>query len=344
MGRIELQFQQGDLRTFPTDVVVLKYAQRFDGSSHTVVAALGQEELTSPSFSLAVGEFRSVETHGRIKAQHVLLIGVPSVGSFGYRDIRAFSARALQILAEIHPHTRHIAMNIHGVGYGLDEIESLLAQLAGYTDALEAGQVPRALSTIVILTRSATQVENFCSALDQHVRNNASLSRGDKAGLYFLTSAHEAESARPSLSGNTSERAGKDSSDKPHAFVAMPFHESFDDIFYFGIQEPIKATGFLCERTDQEAFIGGVLELVKHQIETATFVVADVTGANPNVLLEVGYAWGKGRPTILVTQDPQTLPFDLLNQKYLSYHPLKIKTLAQLLTQEITALKSKGHF
>lgn len=235
-------------------------------------------------------------------------------------------------------------MNIHGVGYGLDEIESLLAQLAGYTDALEAGQVPRALSTIVILTRSATQVENFCSALDQHVRNNASLSRGDKAGLYFLTSAHEAESARPSLSGNTSERAGKDSSDKPHAFVAMPFHESFDDIFYFGIQEPIKATGFLCERTDQEAFIGGVLELVKHQIETATFVVADVTGANPNVLLEVGYAWGKGRPTILVTQDPQTLPFDLLNQKYLSYHPLKIKTLAQLLTQEITALKSKGHF
>lgn len=122
----------------------------------------------------------------------------------------------------------------------------------------------------------------------------------------------------------------------------MPFHDSFDDIFYYGIQGPIHASGFLCERTDQEFFTGDILERVKQQIETAAFVVADVTAANPNVLLEVGYAWGKGRPTILVTQDPQTLPFDIRNQHCLSYK--QIKTLDQLLTKEITALKSQGHF
>lgn len=104
---------------------------------------------------------------------------------------------------------------------------------------------------------------------------------------------------------------------------------------------PLHATGFLCERTDHDAFIGDIFEQVKLQIETASFLVADVTGANPNVLLEVGYAWGKGRPTILITQDPQILPFDIRGQHCLTYNSQKIKELEHLLIQEITALKDK---
>ena len=47
---------------------------------------------------------------------------------------------------------------------------------------------------------------------------------------------------------------------KPHVFVAMPFKEDMDDIFFYGIQKPVRAAGFLCERVDQEAFIGDVLD------------------------------------------------------------------------------------
>ncbi len=41
-------------------------------------------------------------------------------------------------------------------------------------------------------------------------------------------------------------------------------------------------------------------------------MIAVLTGANPNVYLEVGYAWGKGRrPTILVTDDAEDPRFDV---------------------------------
>ncbi len=49
--------------------------------------------------------------------------------------------------------------------------------------------------------------------------------------------------------------------------------------------------------------MGDVLEQVKKKIEeTASVVIAVLTEANQNVYLEIGYAWGKGRPTILLVK------------------------------------------
>ena len=83
----------------------------------------------------------------------------------------------------------------------------------------------------------------------------------------------------------------------------MPFREDMEDVFYFGIQEPAQNSGFLCERVDNEAFTGEILDEVKSRIESCTVVIADLTWSNPNVYLEVGYAWGKNRPTILSAQE-----------------------------------------
>ena len=54
-------------------------------------------------------------------------------------------------------------------------------------------------------------------------------------------------------------------------------------------------------------------------------VIADLTGCNPNVFLEVGYAWGKGRPTILLFRKTkkgrigEKLPFDVGGQQCILY-------------------------
>jgi hypothetical protein len=52
-------------------------------------------------------------------------------------------------------------------------------------------------------------------------------------------------------------------------------------------------------------------------------VIADLTGANANVFLEAGYAWGRGRPTLFICrktdgENPQ-LPFDVGNHRCLFY-------------------------
>ncbi len=65
----------------------------------------------------------------------------------------------------------------------------------------------------------------------------------------------------------------------------MPFDESMDDLFHYGIQGAVKASGFLCERADFVSFTGDVMNWVKRRIEGATLVVADLSTSNPNVYL-----------------------------------------------------------
>ena len=76
-------------------------------------------------------------------------------------------------------------------------------------------------------------------------------------------------------------------------FVAMPFAEEFEDVYEFGIYEPVRKCGYICERVDETHFAGDILQRIKDRIQAAKFVLADLTGGRPNVYLEVGYAWGQ---------------------------------------------------
>jgi len=123
-------------------------------------------------------------------------------------------------------------------------------------------------------------------------------------------------------------------------FVAMPFSLEMEDIYFYGIQRSADITGFSCDRVDQDAFTGDVLKRIKDGIETSVAIVADLTGSNPNVYLEVGYAWGKQKPTILLVQNGHELRFDVRGQRCLNYS--NIRNLEDILTSELETLKSKG--
>jgi hypothetical protein len=132
---------------------------------------------------------------------------------------------------------------------------------------------------------------------------------------------------------NAFRTAGYASSAKPHVFVAMPFAQEMDDIFHYGIQGAVNSAGLLCERADLSAFTGDVMDWVKQRISSAKLVVADLSSANPNVYLEVGYAWGCGVPTVLLAKDRNDIKFDVRGQKYLLYG--SIKNLEELLRKEL---------
>ena len=131
--------------------------------------------------------------------------------------------------------------------------------------------------------------------------------------------------------------AGGPSQAKPHVFVAMPFAPEFDDHFHYGIQRAANSAGFLCERADLAVFTGDVIVWVKERIDSARLLVADLSTANPNVYLEVGYAWGKGIPTVLLARDASDLRFDVKGQRCLVY--TNIRKLEELLTRELDQLK-----
>ena len=120
----------------------------------------------------------------------------------------------------------------------------------------------------------------------------------------------------------------------------MPFCDDMEDTFVFGIQGPVNAAGYLCERVDFSTFTGDILARIKSRIETASLIIADLTGANPNVYLEVGYAWGKGRPTLLIAKTSDELKFDVQGQRCLIYK--SIRDLATKLETDLAALSQQG--
>ncbi|MDQ3818776.1 MAG: nucleoside 2-deoxyribosyltransferase, partial [Acidobacteriota bacterium] len=88
---------------------------------------------------------------------------------------------------------------------------------------------------------------------------------------------------------------------KPFIFVLMPFDEQFSDIYKFGIKGAADDVGAYAERVDEQIFTEGILDRIFNQISKADIVVADMTGRNPNVFYEVGYAHALGKKVILLT-------------------------------------------
>lgn len=137
--------------------------------------------------------------------------------------------------------------------------------------------------------------------------------------------------------------AGLKSNDKLHVFVAMPFSEDepyMKDVYELGIQYMVNTAGYLCERVDMAIFNGNILDRIKSKIETATLVIADLTGANANVYLEVGYAWGKDRPTLLIAKKCDELKFDVKGQYCIEYE--NIVELRKKLEPHLAMLKQQN--
>ena len=62
-------------------------------------------------------------------------------------------------------------------------------------------------------------------------------------------------------------------------------------------------------------------EWVLDQIKTAKLVIADVTGGNPNVLYELGFAHAMQKPVLIITQDLDSAPVSITTDNLLFvYH------------------------
>lgn len=99
----------------------------------------------------------------------------------------------------------------------------------------------------------------------------------------------------------------------------MPFDKAFDDVYEFGIKGACEDAGVYCERVDEQIFPGSMLDRIYNQISTADLLVADMTGRNPNVFYEVGYAHALGKNVILLTQRAEDIPFDLKHFPHVVY-------------------------
>jgi hypothetical protein len=116
----------------------------------------------------------------------------------------------------------------------------------------------------------------------------------------------------------------------------MPFSAEFDAAYSMFIKPGLEDIGFSIVRADDLLNQRNIMQDVVSNIAEADLIVADLTGSNPNVFYELGIAHALDKPTILLTQSIEELPFDLRSYRVLVYqtHFAKIeaarKDLARL--------------
>ncbi|MCE9672483.1 nucleoside 2-deoxyribosyltransferase [Myxococcus stipitatus] len=326
---LDVVLEVGDVTATAADVVLFKYAQQLYGASGQAMARLGAEGQGVAPLELRPGEVRFVETQGALGAPLALFVGTVRLGDFGYHEIRQFSLRALQAL-ESRPGVKHVAGTLHGPNYGLDEDEAALAFVGGLVDAFQRGIGPRSLERFTVVEVNARRAARLRKALEQGLGGTPGVKALPDGGGFRVQRMNAFVQAPPLAT------AGIVSMDKPHAFVAMPFSPELEDTFHYGILGPVKAAGLLCERVDQAVFDGPIIQRIKERIDSAKVVIADLSMANPNVYLEVGYAWGRGRPTLLLVRDVRELRFDVASYRCIVYR--SIRELETSLTRELARL------
>lgn len=115
----------------------------------------------------------------------------------------------------------------------------------------------------------------------------------------------------------------------------MPFKKEFDNTYKLGIRTAVEELGAYCERVDEQEFEGRILDRIYNQIDKADLIIADMSGQNPNVFYEVGYAHALNKKVILLTNSSKDIPFDLKDYPHIIYNPLGISELILQLKNKI---------
>lgn len=322
---------QGDALTFPADVLVVKHSPNAGGLGAKVRKKL-RDTQELDGLLPGLEEYRILPGKGVSACEHVLILGAPPTFSLLYPQLRDLGRRSLQALWNEGLSVRHIVTTNHGVrtGLRLDEVEAFRSLLLGMSDAYDAGEYPPTLQRITFIEVEESRARLMQEALHEFLPAEPSPAAQDAEPESAVAVMAGAQSFEPEF------RKPESDETTPHIFVAMPFKNDYDDQFYLAIQPCVKDAGLLCERMDLDTFTGDIVDRMLDRIRTARLMVALLDGGNPNVYLEVGYAWGVNTPTVLVARQDEQLPFDIRGHKVLIYD--KIYRLRDQLAEELKRL------
>ena len=107
--------------------------------------------------------------------------------------------------------------------------------------------------------------------------------------------------------------------DPPAVFVLLPDSADFDDLYARGIGAACADAGVRCERVDQQLFDETILARVYSRINAADLIVSDMSGRDPRVFYETGFAHAMGKVVILLVREARDIPFDLQQYPHIVY-------------------------
>jgi hypothetical protein len=124
-------------------------------------------------------------------------------------------------------------------------------------------------------------------------------------------------------------------------FVVMPFRDESEDLWDFGIRPAVEELGWQCTRADTAiASPGFIVAQIYEQISRADVVIGEMTGQNPNVFYEIGFAHALGKPTLLLAKSGADLTaFDTRGFQH-AFHGSRIENVRRIVASYLSALDS----
>lgn len=313
---LTLRIKQGNVISTPADVLILKYSTTFMGASHQVFNGLQSfgVKVDINALEAKFGAYQLLDSKMAVMSSNVLYIATPHARQFKYADLTVFIQRAMDILKEQLPETRHILMTIHGVKFGLDEREAFITQIKAIFDGFLAGQIPPKLEQISIVETDASRVARLIDIADEFTDNWENVKTADgEMGVYQLTVGKTTSTTTMPIVSDA----------KPYILAFMPPDDMYDDSFYYGIQRPTHAYGLLCERESAEFVVETPIDVenLQNRIEGARGVIIhlDNKPLTPNFALQIGCVWGAKRPSLFITQSSDVQHTSLPQDSILVY-------------------------
>lgn len=320
MNSLHYEVRIGDVADVESDLLLLKHAQKFYGADGAIASRLLASGICADGdLAVSPGRFALVETGGAIAPSRVMFLGTPRLPEFGYREMQQFARKFIAVVGQEKLPVRTVTTTVHGPGYGLDSGESLQCLIRGFEEGF-AEAPPLALERIVFLTRSAREQRTLLAALASLQRPQRVAADSDDARQITGRRA-PTDGPPPRVQAGSGGLGWGDGAaiEKRRVFVAMPYSDEFENVYEFGIYPAVRNCGFICEKVDETHFTGDILLRIRQAIETASIVIADLSEARPNVYLEVGYAWGNGRPVVFLARKGESLHFDVSTHRCLYY-------------------------
>jgi uncharacterized protein (TIGR02996 family) len=126
-------------------------------------------------------------------------------------------------------------------------------------------------------------------------------------------------------------------------FVIMPFEDQFDDVYHI-IRDSGNKASTECNielqvfRADDISDPGRISMQVLDAIRESDMVIADLTGSNPNVMYELGYAHALEKTVVLLNQAVHESPFDVKDFRQIVYD--RSRLLRDCQVRLVTAIKT----
>lgn len=106
---------------------------------------------------------------------------------------------------------------------------------------------------------------------------------------------------------------------KGKVFVAMPFNDDYWDSYEYGIKIALEQSGVEHYKANDEISNKDIMCKICEQLQSCSKVIANISGLNPNVMLELGLAYGLGKDVIVVKDKKTTTISDLGSIEYIEY-------------------------